>query len=135
MNWLILTILTVLFWGFWAFLIKLASEQLGWLQVFIIINTVYLAVTLALYLWFKPQLTIPLSPLICIVTAGLLGSIGTILFYTALQVGKASLIVPVTALYPVVTVALSLLILHETVTFKQILGIILAMLAILLISS
>jgi transporter family protein len=98
-------------------------------------NIVYFAVTLALYLWFKPQLFIPLSPMTFIIVAGFLGSAGTILFYAALGAGKASLIVPLTALYPVVTVALSLLVLHETVTLKQVFGVALAIAAILLISS
>ena len=135
MNWLILRILVILSWGCWAFFIKLALNQSSWLQIFILMNVVYFAITLGLYLWFKPQLALPFSPLILIVAAGILGSAGTMLFYAALDVGKASLIVPLTALYPVVTVALSLLILHEAVTIKQVIGIALAIAAILLISS
>jgi transporter family protein len=56
-------------------------------------------------------------------------------FYLALGTGKAAIIVPLTALYPVVTLMLSLLILQEKVTLLQAVGIILALVAIILMSS
>ncbi len=136
MSWLILSIFVIVFWELWSFLVKLASNHLDWYQIFVVSNTVFLAFTVLVYFWFRPQLAgEPLAAWIYAAAAGATGALGTILFYLALKCGKASIVVPLSALYPVVAVALSLLLLHETLSFKQALGVVLAIIAILLISS
>ena len=121
--------------GLWSFLIKLASNQLGWHQIFVLSNIIYFIFTLGVYLYFKPELTVLSLALTYIVFAGLAGSLGTITFFMALKAGKASMVVPLTALYPAVAVVLSVLILHESLTFQQALGVTLAIIAVMLIST
>jgi transporter family protein len=66
---------------------------------------------------------------------GIVYGIGTILFVFALNMGKASVIVPLTALYPAVTVILALFILNESISLPQGIGVVLAIIAgILLVS-
>ena len=61
--------------------------------------------------------------------------IGIIAFVFALsQGGKASIVVPVTALYPVVTIGLSVVILKEQITPTAGLGIAFALIAVVLLS-
>ena len=55
-------------------------------------------------------------------------------FYWALAGGKASVVVPLTALYPVVTLGLALLILGERLSLRQSIGVALALTAIFLFS-
>jgi transporter family protein len=62
------------------------------------------------------------------------GVIGTILFFFTLSKTKASILVPLTALYPVITVILSLIFLKEKVTLVQGIGIVLAIIASVLLS-
>lgn len=66
--------------------------------------------------------------------AALSGVIGTILFFFTLSKTKASVLVPLTALYPVVTVLISFLLLKEKVSIIQGIGIVLAVIASILLS-
>jgi transporter family protein len=59
---------------------------------------------------------------------------GTLLFYQALARGKASVVLPMTAMYPALTVVLALLILGEVVSLKQGLGILFALIAVILLA-
>ena len=52
----------------------------------------------------------------------------------ALSKGKASLVVPVTALYPIGVILLAVLILKETLTLRQVCGILLSLAAIYLLA-
>lgn len=55
--------------------------------------------------------------------SGICGGIaGLWTYYHALRLGGASLVVPITATYPLITVLLSWLILHEGVTLPRIIG-------------
>lgn len=68
------------------------------------------------------------------VSAGILGGLGIIFFYFAMKEGKTSVVVAMTALYPLVTLLLSSLILKEHITLKQTLGIFFAIIAMALFS-
>jgi len=66
---------------------------------------------------------------------GIFGSIGNIAFFEALNHGgKASTVVPVTAMYPLVTVMGALLLLREKLNWVQLCGVALALGALILFS-
>jgi transporter family protein len=66
---------------------------------------------------------------------GVLGGTGNIAFFKSLMVGgKASVVVPATSLSPVVTVLLGYFVLRERLTASQKLGLVLAIVAIYLLS-
>jgi transporter family protein len=66
---------------------------------------------------------------------GVLGSTGNIAFFQALVTGgRASIVIPITALYPVVTVVLALLFLHERLGNLQKIGLLLAVVAMCILS-
>jgi len=67
-------------------------------------------------------------------TNGLLGAGGTLLMFQALRDGPAYIIIPVVSLYPVVTVSLAATLLQERAGKATILGICLALVAIVLLS-
>ena len=50
------------------------------------------------------------------------GAAGLWTYYHALRLGGASLVVPITATYPLITVLLSWLILHESLTVPRVIG-------------
>ena len=60
---------------------------------------------------------------------GILYGIGTLLFIFVLSTGRAAIIVPLTALYPLITVILALLWLGETLNLPQGIGVVLAVVA------
>lgn len=67
--------------------------------------------------------------------AGVCGPLASILFYIAItRATTASVVVPLTALYPVVTIALLFLVLNERVSLTKGMGIALAIAAGLLLS-
>lgn len=66
---------------------------------------------------------------------GLAYGIGCFFYLIAADKGKVITVVTLTALYPLVTIILSYFLLKETINIKQFLGIILALVAIFLMSS
>jgi len=66
--------------------------------------------------------------------AGLAGSLGGLFFVHAVNRGKASIVITLTALYPVVTILLSFIILKEEITIRQGVGIVLALISMALLS-
>jgi len=66
---------------------------------------------------------------------GILGGTGNIAFFHALRIGgEASIVAPVTALFPLVTVILAVTLLHERIGTAQKIGLVLALVAIYLLS-
>jgi transporter family protein len=68
------------------------------------------------------------------ILAGVCSSLGGLLFLQAMSRGEAAVIITFTALYPVVTVILSFILLHETITLKQGIGIVLALFSMVLLT-
>ena len=133
-NWYWFSLATMICWGSWGFFGKLASAQINSrLLVFISITTSFLLLWL-LFLVTGFKVEKKGWGIGYAVLAGIAGSIGSIFFYLALRRGKASVVVPLTALYPLVTVALSALFLKEGISGTQIVGVILALVASLLLS-
>ncbi|KPV62723.1 MAG: EamA-like transporter family protein [Candidatus Bathyarchaeota archaeon BA1] len=134
MSWLTLSLVAMVCWGFWALLIKVAFNHFNWYQVYIITSIVPISTSLLLYLYFKPIIDTRSPGFFYAIFAGVLGSIAVVAFYTALAEGNVSIIVPLTAVYPAITTILSYLLLHERTTLLQSLGVVLAIIAIILIS-
>ena len=65
---------------------------------------------------------------------GLLGIGASMTFYYALESGKASIVVPLTAMYPLVVVILAAVVLGERLSPAQGIGVVLAIVAVVLIS-
>jgi transporter family protein len=68
------------------------------------------------------------------VLAGACSSLGGLLFLQAMSKGEAAIVITFTALYPVVSIILSFVLLHETITLKQGIGIVLALLSMVLLA-
>ncbi len=124
-----LGIVIIVLWGLWGFSAKIASQKIG-MQVLVwslmaqaIIAFAYLTVTKQL--WPFQVTTASLWGL----AVGASAALSSILFYTLMQRHPASLIVSLTALYPAVTVLLSVIFLKEPLSPTQIVGIILALVA------
>lgn len=61
------------------------------------------------------------------------GALGLWTYYHALRLGGASLVVPISATYPLITVLLSWLILHEGLTLARVIGTVFIVLGIWLV--
>ncbi len=132
--WLLYSILTILFWGLWGFAIKIASRHMEWYQLYVLSNSVAFVVSAGIVMWER-QSFLSLGKLSLYgIAAGFLGTLGYIFFILATRSGKVSIVVPLTATYPVITFLLGVLILKEQVQIHHILGMILAIAGAILLS-
>lgn len=134
-GWLLPTLLTLLAWGLWAFLPKLATRYLDPKSVIVyqVLGGVLVGLVVLMSLKFQVQFNIPGFTLSLAI--GILGFFGAFMYLVAVSKGPLSLVAPITALYPMFAILLGLIFLHETITIKQAAGIGLSLVAIYLISS
>ncbi|RKX70132.1 hypothetical protein DRP53_06025 [candidate division WOR-3 bacterium] len=130
--WLLFALSAVLVWGFWGYLSKIVAVDLGGLQGYLIVSISSIAFTGAVLIATGLPGSLPNLPLYII--TGILGGVGTLFFYLAMESGKASVVVPISAQYIVVAAILAFIFLKEPVTMRKILGIIFATVAIILLS-
>jgi bacterial/archaeal transporter family protein len=131
-NWLWLALMSTCSWGLWAFLVKVASPHLNPFQMqALFVAGMLPVIALALARTRLAVQTDRVGALYGILN-GVLATLGMLAFYAALEKGKVSVVGPVTALFPIVTVAGSMLILHERLNAVQCVGIGFALAAILL---
>lgn len=127
---------TVAAWGLFGLFGKLSVERIDQ-QVIIWGSLLAYPIVFLIYMMASGQL-LPVDWNASGITFGLLagaaGSIGTALFYQLLAREPASLAVPMTSLYPAVTVTLSVLFLNEAMSLTRIVGIVFALTAVFLLS-
>lgn len=131
--WIYLSIITLFFWGLWGFFAKIASHYISPQAVYLWGSAGALFVTvLSLIIGFRWEYHS--AGVFYSLLAGLTGGGGVIFFYYAMKEGKVSLVVTLTALYPVVTILLSYFILKEEITLRQAVGMLFALIAMVLMA-
>lgn len=130
--------LTILMWGFWGFFGKLALER-GMSPIAIFLGEVVVGVLCSLIL---VVLFLPTGNSLRYNSWNVFGlasgaglAFGLVFYYLALNEGQATLVVPITATYPVVSVLLSFAILGERPRLIQWIGIFLVILGVVLLLS
>lgn len=124
-RWLLHTLLTMLLWGGWGVVSKPLSNGLSAWQVQSLSTLGLLPVILVLAR--SPQLRVGANlrrGFAQAFGAGVVCSLGNVAYYQALAAGgKAAAVTPITALYPLVTIALAMLFLRERLNGVQLLGV------------
>ena len=136
-KWLVYSLITLTLWGIWGVLLKKASSSLEWYQVYVFANTAIVIAILTLVLIHGKNLTNNVTPSIALIAflSGVTGTLGYVFLIRSLEAGgNASIVIPLTSLYPLITVALSAIVLGENVTFRKAVGAVLAVAAIVLLS-
>lgn len=132
---LIFALISLLLYGLWGFFPKLASNaniDARSILVFEAIGTLAIAFVVLFAIGFKP--TFNGKGFVFALLAGIAGAVGSLFFLLALSRGKASVVVTMTALYPLVVIILSTIILKEPITLKQGIGILFALAAVVMFS-
>lgn len=134
MTWLHYSIISLIFYGIWGFTLKVATKGLNAQSLLIteMAGFTVMAVLILVFMNFKFE-THPKASWWAFV-AGLIAAVATIALMLALSKGKTSVVVTMTALYPIITIILSLLLLKETIDLRQGVGVLLALVAIGLIA-
>jgi bacterial/archaeal transporter family protein len=133
-HWFVWTVSTLLAWGIWAILAKQIGDALTPVQSQVLSTLGLLPILAALALKKEPEA--PGNRLRGIALAfgsGVVSCLGNIPYYTALSGGaKAATVVPLTSLYPLVTVLLAAALLKEHLNRIQGCGVVLSLAAIYL---
>jgi transporter family protein len=134
-SWLFPATLSLFCFGLWGFFGKLSTHYID-AKSAAFFQTVGFALSGVIVLFliqFKPTLSLKGD---CLATlTGFCTGIGSLFFIISLFRGKTSTIITFTSLYPAITVLLSVLLLHETISFKQCIGICLAITSVVLLAS
>ena len=133
-KWLIYALLCIFWWGIFGFLSKIGSDKLPprQVQIWFTFGTFPLLIPTLLRSRLKvgtDKLGVTYGTL-----TGFLAGIGNLALFAALEDGKASIVGPVTTLYPLVSVILAVIVLKERTNRWQFIGVILAVAAIFILS-
>jgi transporter family protein len=133
-TWHFYALMTVLMWGIWGVFSKFASVNSKPRQVLIFQSVGVLAFALLVLMIerFKIEWSVP--GFSWSFAAGFFTFVGFLTFFAALEKGKASTVVTLSALYPVVTILLSITFLHEKISLREGLGIVFALIASVLLA-
>lgn len=133
--WLLYSAITVLAWGIVGLLQKLstnyisAESSLIWLVVGFLLLEPLVYPGSAVFHYSRWNLTWALL-------SGVLNALGAWALFAALKSGgKASIVSPLTALYPLVVIMLVPFVLHESITGLQVVGVFCALIAVVLLSA
>ncbi len=132
--WFIPALLAMVFWGVWGLFQKMATNHMPPRSVFIVSALGAVVVVAAILTTSKFPHTLSADGVLFAVIAGVCSSIGGLFFLSAVSRGEASVVITFTALYPVITVLLSFSLLRESITLKQGMGIVLALLSMVLLA-
>ena len=133
--WLLYAIVTTTFWGVWGAFIEVPERAgfpatLGYsVWALTMIPPALVALRLAGWHLDRDRRSILLGS-----AAGLLGAGGQLVLFQALTVGPAYIVFPLISLSPVVTILMSLVFLREKASVRGWVGIVLAVLAVPLLS-
>ncbi len=135
MSWLSASLLALLSFGLWGFFTKLAVIHIDSKSALIYqtIGVVIIGVLALGTMNFKPAND--MKGLSYAILTGITYGVGCLFYFIAASKGKIITVVTLTALYPLIAIILSYFLLKETVSIKQCSGIILAFVAIILMST
>jgi bacterial/archaeal transporter family protein len=134
--WFWLSVITLVFFGTTGVTQKLSTNNISFEMSFVWFCIAVCAVSAAVALLVPLEWrSLNLSLIALAALGGLLNGLGTLTSFAALkQGGKASVVIPIINLYPLVTVAGVWLFLGEKLSATQIMGIILALASVVLLS-
>lgn len=134
-TWLLFATIALVFWGVTGVTQKLSTNRISsqlsflwfaWAMIFI---SAMLAITVPIR-WHLRPVILALS-----ILGGVLNGLGALTSFAALASGgKASVVISLISLYPLLTVGVAVLFLHERVTMLQACGAVLAIIAAVLLS-
>lgn len=130
-QWSVWAVLAVVCWGLWAITSKLNGDALSAAQSQALSTLGILPVILVLAKTAKGSRAKGSCGWFAALAAGVAVCVGNVAYYHALKIGgKAAAVVSITALYPLVTILLAILLLGEKLHSVQALGVALSLVSI-----
>jgi transporter family protein len=130
-----LALLSAVAWAFWGVFSKLSTNHHvpPGLLAFLSACASFTVITLY-FIWQRFPLAKTSTGLVFALSSGICGAIGMLLFAEAIKLGNAAIIVTLTATYPALTVLLSLLFLHESISVVNVVGVLLVTVGVTLVA-
>ncbi len=132
MDYRIYCLIALLGWGIWGFSSKLLTKNMN-MTLLVFFATLAPIIFITIYTFLTTQVRFDRFAIYALLI-GLISSVATIAFYLALSKGPASVVIPFTGLYFVVPAILGFVFLKEPLNLTHIIGLILAIFAIILFS-
>lgn len=134
-----LALLAAVFWGTSPILEKRALASVSPFAAVLLRSATVASMAMVYLLWNHGSRTIRhlgrWQDALLVMLAGLISAgIGQVLYFAALRGGKTSVVVPIAACYPLVTVLLSVIVLGEKVRWWHVVGVALILFGIMLVS-
>lgn len=134
-KWFWYSILCVFCWGGWAICSKLGSSDIPANDMQFLFTAGTLPVAFALTIGRRFRFERSARGIFYGVANGVLSGIGSIALFAAYRSGgNTAVITAGTALYPMITVLLAVLVLHERLILRQVIGLVFAAVAIVVFS-
>ena len=136
--WLFYSLLAIVFWGVWGIVSKAATNHLPppadlHLQVVSTLGVVPIALLLVASPNFRKHPGSVRRGAFFGFLTGVCGSVGNLCFFSSLERGgEVSTVLPLTSIYPLVTVVLAMLLLRERLNRYQVLGMAVALASLFL---
>lgn len=132
--WLWYALLCIFWWGLWGALSKIGSEFANPIQLQILFTLGMLPVAFGMLLQMRWKLDRNLGGATYGILSGVATGLGTLGYYAALRQQDASVVTPITGLFPLLTVVLAFIVLRERLNKVQVGGIVLALASIVVLS-
>lgn len=132
--WLWYALIGIFLWGLWGFLSKIGADAASPLQMQILFTLGMLPVAAAMLLQTRAKLDRNLGGITYGLLCGIATGVGTLGYYAALRDQDASVVTPVTGLFPVLTVVLAFVLLRERLNRVQMVGMLLALASVAILS-
>lgn len=133
--WLLFAMLALIFWGITGVTQKLSTNCISSERSFLWFCWAMVALSLAVLVIERPHWGLGRVVVLSAIAGGALNGLGAWTSFRALESGgKASIVISLISLYPLLTVALAVLFLHERLTAMQMVGAAVAIVAAILLS-
>ena len=133
-TWLGYALLCVFWWGLWGFLSKIGSATASPLQMQILFTLGMIPVAVAMLFAMRGKVDRDRVGVSYGLLCGIVTGLGTLGYFAALRVQDASVVTPITGVFPALTVVLAFVVLRERLNRVQIGGMLLALASILILS-
>jgi bacterial/archaeal transporter family protein len=134
-TWLICVIVALVFWGITGVTQKLSTNSISGERSFLWFCWAMIVLTLAVAAFAHVPAHLGALALLSSIAGGALNGLGAWTSFRALgSGGKASVVISLISLYPMLTVVLAVIFLRERLTAHQIVGTVLAVAAAILLS-
>ena len=132
--WVWYALLGIFLWGLWGFLSKIGTDTANPFQMQILFTLGMLPVAGAMLLQSQGKVGRHLGGVAYGLLCGIATGAGTLGYYAALRLQSASVVTPVTGLFPVLTVILAFVLLRERLNKVQMAGMLLALASVVILS-